>query len=89
MSYLKTIECSIDEFYRELRKVQKQTEDRYLLTFIDCLLASCDYDSFYRVMVREGKKRKLIASAEEKAESKSERKSAEIKLAKEGKSSHK
>lgn len=24
--------------------------------FIDCLVASADYDSFYRVMVREGQK---------------------------------
>eukprot|EP01041_Mallomonas_annulata_P003595 gene3595-7145_t len=69
--YLRTVGVSIDEFYSELRETQDETTDPYILTFIDCLLASCDYKSFYRVMAKEAKKRK----PEAKAESKSERRS--------------
>jgi hypothetical protein len=42
--------------------------------FIKCLLASADYDSFYRVMAREGKKRKALKAESLKAESKYESK---------------
>jgi len=45
---------SINDFYREVRDAQNETDDPYLLTFIDCLLASADYESFYKVMAREG-----------------------------------
>ena len=83
-SYLDSLDCPIDEFYREVRKVQKETDDQYLLTFIDCLLASCDYDSFYKVMVREGKKLKTLEKAESKSESKAESKK---ELKSEGKAS--
>ena len=55
-SYLKTLDVSIEEFYREVRDAQDETVDPYLQTFIDCLLASADYDSFYKVMSREGER---------------------------------
>ena len=53
-TYLKEINVSISEFYQEVRDAQIETQDPYLLTFIDCLLASADYESFYKVMTREG-----------------------------------
>ena len=55
-TYLKTLDIPIDEFYREVRDAQNETEDPYISTFIDCLVASTDYDSFYRVMAREGQR---------------------------------
>lgn len=55
-TYLKTLSVPIDEFYREVRDAQVETEDPYISTFIDCLIASTDYDSFYKVMAREGQK---------------------------------
>ena len=55
-SYLKTLDVSIEDFYREVRDAQDETVDPYLQTFIDCLLASADYDSFYKVMSREGER---------------------------------
>lgn len=54
--YLNTLDCSIEEFYRDVRDAQDSTDDPYLMTFIDCLLASADYDSFYKVMAREGQR---------------------------------
>lgn len=56
MSYLNTLDISIEEFYRDVRDAQNETDDPYLMTFIDCLLASADYESFYKVMSREGMK---------------------------------
>ena len=47
---------TIEEFYRDVRDAQDDTTDPYLLTFIDCLLASADYESFYKVMSKEGQK---------------------------------
>jgi len=57
VEYLSTLDKSITEFYAELKDVQDDTMDPYLKTFVDCLLASADYESFYKVMVREGKKK--------------------------------
>ena len=58
MDYLVSINCTVEELYREVAVVQNDPtrQDAYLMTFIDCLLASCDYESFYKVMVKEGKK---------------------------------
>ncbi|KAJ1419216.1 hypothetical protein B484DRAFT_351547 [Ochromonadaceae sp. CCMP2298] len=56
VSYLKTLKVSIEEFYRDVRDAQAEEPDPYLQTFIDCLLASADYESFYKVMSREGQK---------------------------------
>ncbi len=47
-------------------------QDPYINQFIECLLASADYDSFYKVMVREGRKWKQnnINKPPKRAESK-------------------
>jgi hypothetical protein len=75
-SYLKTVDVSIQEFYKDVREAQHESPDPYLATFIDCLLASADYDSFYKVMAREGAKslarKQATASIVPIAESKSE-----------------
>lgn len=55
-NYLKTLDVPIEEFYRDVRDAQNEADDPYLSTFIDCLLASADYDSFYKVMAREGQR---------------------------------
>ena len=39
--------------------MQEESEDPYLRQFVRCLLASADYESFYRVMAREGRNYKL------------------------------
>ena len=53
-SYLDTLDVPIEEFYKEVREVQDDSADPYLKQFVKCLLASADYESFYRVMSREG-----------------------------------
>ena len=55
--YLLTLDKGVEEFYAEVRESQDDIMDPYLKTFVDCLLASADYESFYKVMVREGKKK--------------------------------
>ena len=62
--YLMTLDHSIEEFYAEVREAQDESVDPYLRTFIDCLVASADYDSFYKVMVKEGKKRATMLKAQ-------------------------
>jgi hypothetical protein len=57
--YLKTLDVTIEDFYAEVRQTQDENEDPYLQQFIRCLLASADYESFYRVMYKEGKKAEL------------------------------
>ena len=78
--YLNTVDCGITEFYNLVRAAQHEPNDPYVTMFIDCLLASADYESFYKVMAREGSKsaakravRNIAADA--KAESKSPGKS--------------
>lgn len=51
------MDVSIEEFYKEVREYQDDS-DPYINVFIDCLVASCNYDSFYKVMVKEGIKSK-------------------------------
>ena len=54
---MNTLDVSIEEFYKDVHEAQDEDQDdQYIRTFIDCLLASTDYDSFYRVMAREGNK---------------------------------
>ncbi len=62
--YLLTLDHSIEDFYTEVREAQDESVDPYLRTFIDCLVASADYDSFYKVMVKEGKKRATMLKAQ-------------------------
>lgn len=39
--YLKTIDCTISDFYQEVKATQEtQSSDPYLSKFIECLLAS-------------------------------------------------
>ena len=56
VEYLKTLHCGVDEFYKDVRAAQNEQTDHYISMFIDCLLASTDYESFYKVMAREGAK---------------------------------
>jgi hypothetical protein len=61
------------DFYRDVQHVQDTTTDPKVQEFVYCLLASCDYDSFYSVMVREAMKlsaNKPIIRAPVMAESK-------------------
>lgn len=69
-SYLETLDCSIEDFYREVRNAQHESHEEYIQYFIDCLLASADYDSFYKVMSRHGSLAKKSANIPIKAESK-------------------
>jgi The ARF-like 2 binding protein BART len=64
--YLETIGCSVEDLYAEVRETREQTTDAYLLLFIDCLVASADYDSFYKVMLKEGKKCKALRESNNK-----------------------
>ncbi len=57
--YLGQLEIPLDEFHREVAEIQEDSEDPYLKQFVKCLLASADYDSFYRVMAREGRQYKV------------------------------
>lgn len=65
--FVSQIDCTIEEFYSEVREAQDESVDPYLRVFIDCLLASADYESFYKVMVREGKKKALAIKKADKA----------------------
>jgi len=47
--------------------VQEDSLDPYLQQFVKCLLASADYDSFYKVMAREGKTYKIKRMLERRA----------------------
>ena len=72
VTYLNTLDVSIEDFYRDVRDAQEETTDPYLQTFIDCLLASADYESFYKVMSREGQKhasRRALSSSAKKPSS--------------------
>ena len=53
-----------------MRAAQHEENDEYLQYFIDCLLASADYESFYKVMSKHGKLKKASTKAEAKADSK-------------------
>ena len=55
-TYLDTLDVPVEEFYQEVRHFQGTTDDPYLKLFVDCLLASADYESFYKVMWKEGRK---------------------------------
>lgn len=71
--HLMSLDRGIEDFYAEVREAQDDEMDPYIKTFVDCLLASADYDSFYKVMVREGKK---VATQQKKDALKAEMKSA-------------
>lgn len=62
--YVESLGFSIHDFYAEVSELQ--TDDNtseHMRLFLECLLASMDYDSFYKVMLREGKKHRLLAES--------------------------
>ena len=70
--YLSTLSISIESFYKSLREEKDKSDVDYQTAyFIDCLIASTTYESFYKVMVRAGIKRKesKILEAESKYDS--------------------
>jgi hypothetical protein len=64
---LKKQDIALDEFYQEVRDEQGKSDDPYIQVFIDCLLASADYDSFYKVMAKEGNKSQTLKNLKKKA----------------------
>ena len=68
--------ASLREFYEKVQDVKERSTDPKEQEFIHCLLASCDYDSFYSVMVREADRQSAMerlqvsAPAESKSEGK-------------------
>eukprot|EP00640_Fibrocapsa_japonica_P007105 CAMPEP_0113943868 /NCGR_PEP_ID=MMETSP1339-20121228/28905_1 /TAXON_ID=94617 /ORGANISM="Fibrocapsa japonica" /LENGTH=160 /DNA_ID=CAMNT_0000948847 /DNA_START=46 /DNA_END=528 /DNA_ORIENTATION=+ /assembly_acc=CAM_ASM_000762 len=58
------------EFYAEVAAAKETATDPATKQFIHCLLASCDYNSFFRVMVQMAKTELAAGGAEAKAESK-------------------
>ena len=86
--YVQSLNCTIEEFYKEVREYQAETEDPYIQLFIECLLASADYESFYKVMVKESRKKLRTATlkvtdipvqADEKKSSKEVDEGADVK----------
>lgn len=48
------------EFYAEIASLQEDDHlDKSMALFINCLLASTDYESFYKVMAKQGNQRVL------------------------------
>lgn len=77
--YIRSLDVSVTEFYRELAAVKDDPEikDKKLLHFVDYLIACTDYPSFYKVMVRAAKKQRAQQMGwDDQAESKSEGKSS-------------
>jgi hypothetical protein len=56
--YIESLDVSVGEFFAQLVEVKNDDKitDKKLLHFTNYLLASTDYDSFYKVMVRAAKK---------------------------------
>ena len=86
--YIESLDVSVTEFYRELSEIKDDPniKDKKLLHFVNYLVASTDYESFYKIMGRAAKKARKVEDAaagggagvaEERAESKSESKSSE------------
>jgi hypothetical protein len=67
--YIESLDVSIPEFYRELAAIKEDSDikDKKLLHFVEYLVASADYESFYKVMTRAAKK---LRQADDRAESK-------------------
>ena len=55
-AYLKTIDCTAEQLYQELRKTQAESTDSHTILTINSLVESANYAAFYKVMSREGKK---------------------------------
>lgn len=64
LDYISALDISMEEFYRELRDVSNDPEikDKKLLHFVNYLVASADYESFYKLMSRAAKKARKAES---------------------------
>ena len=74
--YISTLDVSVNEFYRELLEVRDDPsiKDKKLLHFVNYLVASTDYESFYKIMGRAAKKARQQQEGvdlDDRAESKS------------------
>lgn len=93
--YITSLDVSPNEFYRELEAVQNDPniKDKKLRHFVNYLIASTDYESFYKIMGRAAKKARKVEGIDglsDKAESKSsagESKSGEDSKGGDGKAS--
>ena len=56
---LTKMNVDLEAFQAEVMEFKENQTDFYLSNFVRCLLASMDYDSFYRVMAKEGKKKRI------------------------------
>mmetsp|Transcript_999 Transcript_999/g.1660 ORF Transcript_999/g.1660 Transcript_999/m.1660 type:complete len:189 (+) Transcript_999:66-632(+) len=56
--YISTLNVSVTDFYRELQDVMNDPDikDKKLLHFVNYLVASTDYESFYKIMGRAAKR---------------------------------
>jgi hypothetical protein len=56
--YISKLDCSIEDFYEQLMAVQDDPniKDKKLKHFVNYLIASTDYNSFYKIIVRAAKK---------------------------------
>mmetsp|Transcript_26066 Transcript_26066/g.34213 ORF Transcript_26066/g.34213 Transcript_26066/m.34213 type:complete len:168 (+) Transcript_26066:63-566(+) len=68
--YITSQGFSVAEFYDEIKDAKETSSDPKIQLFVDCLLASCDYASFYKVMVQMAKKEMFKAEAKDDGESK-------------------
>ena len=71
MVYIDTkLDASISEFYDELSLIKddKNINDKKLLHFVNYLVASTDYASFYKIMIRAAKKLNQKEAEEQAAE---------------------
>lgn len=75
-TYLKKLDIPIEDFYNDVRDAQGEAADPYITVFIDCLLASADYDSFYKVMSREGHRSLTLKQMKAKTQTPGESSSA-------------
>lgn len=104
-NYLESIDFAPEDFYEEIAALQEDENiDQQMKVFINCLLASADYESFYKVMAKQGNQRVLRKSinadilkklggrpikAEAKAEGKDEAEDEKPSAKSESKGSHK
>ena len=70
--YVASLDVSEKDFFKELQQVKNDAsiQDKKLKKFVDYLLASTDYQMFYKIMIRATKKLKADDDSEVKADSK-------------------
>jgi hypothetical protein len=64
--YIESMDVSVETFYEELVEIKEDTsvKDKKVVHFVNYLLASTDYPSFYKLMVRAAKKLKQKREAD-------------------------